>query len=291
MNEQVVARVDEVATRKFGLETAVMEANREMVTGVGLNEEGGIVVEMDVRKADWSRILGLPSGREVYWASVRQIQIREISVLGRSLEYKLTYGDGWHRESGEKKVYFGLQQHLKEIDLESRCSQTAMRAAVLLSVLAGLGVRSVGKLLAELFFCNVSKSAIDRWITDKAEEVPDAEGMCRILNERKTINEGHIDEIHRLGKRPKICTVVVRDEYGRILIAKEMEEKTADNVEKLLQDLKSWGIDFKRFYMDGCEEYKSVSLGINQTEQEPNMIDSFLPNCRVNAALASLVGA
>jgi hypothetical protein len=258
MNEQVVASGNEVATRTMGLETAVMEANREMVTGVGVNEAGGIVVEMDVRKADWSRRLGLPSGREVYWASVRQIQIREASVLGRSIEYKVTYGNGWYREDGGKKVYFGLQQYLKEIDLESRCTWTAMRAAVMLSVLAGIGVRCVGKLMDQLFMCQVSKSAIDRWVTKEAEELPDAEGFCKMLNEMKKVEEGNIDEIFRIGKRPKICTVVIRDEHGRILIAREMEEKTTDNIVKLLRDLKSWGIEFKRFYMDGCEEYKDA---------------------------------
>jgi hypothetical protein len=133
-----------------------------------------------------------------------------------------------------------------------------MRAAVMLCVLAGLGVRSAAKLLEEIFLCRVSKSAIDRWITEKAAEVPDAEGMCRILNEKKPISECHIDEIFRLGKRPKMCTVVLRDEYGRILVAREMEEKTKENVEKLLREVKSWGIDFKRFYMDGCEAYKEA---------------------------------
>ena len=258
MDEQSVAANTEVATGQLTMLTAAMEGNRDMVTGLRVNAQGGTVVEMDARKADWSKRIGLAPGKEVYWASVRKIQIREVSVLGRSIEYELTYGNPWYRREDGKRVSFGLQQHLQEINLESRCTQTAMRAAVMMCVLAGLGVRTVAKLLEEIFLCQVSKSAIDRWITEKAAEVPDAEGLCRILNEKMPICEGHIDEIFRLGKRPKACTVVVRDEYGRILIAREMEEKTAENVEKLLRELKSWGINFKRFYMDGCEVYKNA---------------------------------
>src|SRR5687767_683333 len=39
----------------------------------------GIVVEMDVRRAQWRRILGLPARTDIHWADVRTVDIKELS--------------------------------------------------------------------------------------------------------------------------------------------------------------------------------------------------------------------
>src|SRR5882762_1161835 len=125
------------------LETAVIKKNRDLITQVHHTTTEGIVVEMDIRKGNWQRMLGLPEGKNVYWADIRQITIRELSVMPWPITYRLTYGDGWYRGIGSKKVYFGIQKHLEEIDLERECSKTTIRAAVLLCVLGGIGFQCV----------------------------------------------------------------------------------------------------------------------------------------------------
>ena len=143
------------------LETAVIRKNRDLITQVHHTTTDGIVVEMDVRKGNWQRMLGLPEEKNVYWADVRQVNIRELSVLPCAITYRFTYGDGWYRGQGSNKVYFGIQKHLEEIDLERECSKTTIRAAVLLCILGGIGFHCVSWMMKLLFHCNISKSALE----------------------------------------------------------------------------------------------------------------------------------
>jgi hypothetical protein len=241
------------------LETAVIRKNRDLITRVHHTTTEGIVVDMDVRKGNWQRMLGLPKDKNVYWADIRQIYIRELSVMPWPITYRLTYGDGWYRGIGSKKVYFGIQKHLEEIDLERECSKTTIRAAVLLCVLGGIGFQCVSWMMKLLFHCEISKSALDRWVRTSSTALPDQRGMAQALNADKKITECHIDEIFGVGRRPKACTVVLKDEHGRIFAAREVEEKTRDKVVEFLREVKEWGLQIAHFYMDGCEEYRDAA--------------------------------
>ena len=241
------------------LETAVIKKNRDLITQVHHTTAEGIVVEMDIRKRNWQRMLGLSEGKNAYWADIRQINIRELSVMPWPITYRLTYGDGWYRGVGSKKVYFGIQKHLEEIDLERECSKTTIRAAVLLCVLGGIGLQCVSWMVKLLFHCDISKSALDRWVRTSAKDLPDQQGMAQALNADKRITECHIDEIFGVGRRPKACTLVLKDEHGRIFAAREVEEKTRDKVVEFLRAVKEWGLEIAHFYMDGCEEFRDAA--------------------------------
>jgi hypothetical protein len=132
-----------------------------------------------------------------------------------------------------------------------------LRAAVLLAVVACVGLRSVSWLLKELFHVEVSKSSLGRWIEEGASHLPDAEGMAKRLHADRAITEAHLDEIYPKGWG-KGCVVVVKDEHGRLVAAEEMAERTKVNVKAFLEKLKSWGLEFKTFYMDGYETYKTA---------------------------------
>jgi hypothetical protein len=241
------------------LETAVIRKNRDLITHVHHTTTEGIVVDMDVRKGNWQRMLGLPKDKNVYWADIRRLHIRELSVMPWPITYRLTYGDGWYRGNGSKKVYFGIQKHLEEIDLERECSKTTIRAAVLLCVLGGIGFQCVSWMMKLLFHCEISKSALDRWVRTSSTALPDQRGMAQALNADTKITECHIDEIFGVGRRPKACTVVLKDEHGRIFAAREVEEKTRDKVVEFLREVKEWGLQIAHFYMDGCEEYRDAA--------------------------------
>ena len=241
------------------LETAVLRENRDLVTHVHHQATEGIMVEMDARRADWPSKLGLPKDQNVYWTDIRQIDIRELSVLPWPVTYRLTHGDGWYRGADGRKVYFGIQKYLPEIDLERRCSKTTIRAAVLLCILGGIGFHCVSWMMKLLFHCDISKSALDRWVRTCANELPDSRGMAQALNADKKIKECHIDEYFGVGRRPKACTVVLKDEHGRIFAAREMEEKTTEKVAEFLREVKEWGLELAHFYMDGCEAYREAA--------------------------------
>jgi hypothetical protein len=241
------------------LKTEVIEAHEDLVTRASFDEEQQcIVVEMDVRRRGWRKLLRLPKGVKVFWADVRTVDIKELSALLWPVIYRLTYGDGWYQDKEEKRQYFALQPHLNGIDLSRQCTTLALRAGVLLAVMAGVGLRTVSWLMQELFHVEVSKSSLDRWIRECAAQLPDAAEMARILHRDKPITEGHFDEIFAKGQRPKRCTMVLRDEHGRIFAAKEVEVRDEAAVKAFLLEVKGWGLVLKVFYVDGYEAYRNA---------------------------------
>ena len=240
------------------LVTEVLREHQGWVTGVKFEVGRGLIVELDVRRHPWPRVLGLGRGVRVRWADVRTVDIRELSNTSWPLFYRLTYGDGWYRDKDGKRVHFPLQPHLPGIDLTRECTMVTVRAAILLAVVAGVGVRCVSWLMQLLFMVDVSKSAVDRWVRECGAQLPDGEGMAKILNRMEPITEGHFDEIFAVGQRPKRCTLVLRDEHGRIFAMEQVESRTTDIVVAFLTKMKGWGINQRTFYMDGCEEYRDA---------------------------------
>ncbi|MFH1130345.1 MAG: transposase [Pseudomonadota bacterium] len=240
------------------LETEVLHEHPNMVTETHYSTEQGIVVEMDVRQQSWSKIFGLARGKQVHWADVRTIDIRELSSMPWPIIYRLTYGDGWYLDGDGKRIYFPLQSYLKGIDLERQCTMPVIRAGVLLAVVAGVGLRCVCWLMKLLFQVDISKSSLDRWVTECAAWLPDARGMALTLHADNPITTAHFDEIFAKGQRPKQCTLVLRDEHGRIFAVQQVKERTEESVKKFLEEIKSWGLSLKAFYVDGCEAYRNA---------------------------------
>lgn len=241
------------------LATEVIDAHHDLVTrSYADKEKKRLIIEMDVRRAKWRKILGLHHRTQIHWADVRTVEIKELSSFGCPILYKLTYGDGWYRGKDGRRHYFPLQPHLGGIDLTRQCTTVALRAAVLLAVMAGIGLRSVCWLMRMLFHLEISKSSLDRWVKECAAQLPGAAEMATLLNADKPITEGHFDEIFAKGQRPKRCTLVLRDEHGRIFAAKEIETRDEATVTAFLKEVKGWGIDVKRFFVDGCEAYRKA---------------------------------
>lgn len=240
------------------LETEVIENHRNMVVGTSFEDGRGIFVDMDVRRNPWRRLLGLPKKAKIHWADVREVEIKELSSLLWPLHYRLTYGDGWYKEKDGKRHYFALQPHLHGIDLSRRCTTVALRAAVLLAVMGGVGLRTVCWLMQVLFHLEVTKSTLNRWVTQYAAQLPDAAEMARLMHSAQPIREAHFDEIFAKGQRPKKCTLVLRDEHGRIFAAREVEQRDTDTVVEFLEKVKGWNLDIGVFYVDGCDAYKKA---------------------------------
>ncbi len=240
------------------LKTEVIREHAELVTGTEFIERKGVIIDMDVRRAPWRKILGLPRGTQMRWADIRTVNIKELSAFFSPISYRLTYGDGWYVGKDGKRHYFPLQPHLRGIDLVRQCTTTTIRAAVLLAVMGGIGLRSVCWLMGMLFHVDISKSSLDRWVKECAAQLPDAAGMVHELLAIKPVTEGHLDEIFPKGQRPKKCTLVLRDEHGRILTAEEVEERDEATVIAFLAKVKSWGLDFRVFYVDGYDVYRKA---------------------------------
>lgn len=240
--------------------TEALVCNRDLTTGfggMGLDEQGRpcVFVEMDVRRRNWRKVLGLPRGTRVYWENVHQVEVQDLSCFLLPLRYLVTSGDGWFRDGHGERQRFGVDEHLAGLDLKRRMSTVALRAAVLLAVVGGVGLRCVAWLLGALFQLDVSKSALDRWVEEAAAHLPDEEQMVKLLLAQKPVTEAHFDEIFPRGRRKRKPVLVVRDEHGRILVTEEVEHREEDEVVRFLEKLKRWGLSFRAFYIDHCACY------------------------------------
>lgn len=240
------------------VETAVVSLHRELVTGTHFEHGKGTVIEMDVRRKDWRGLLNLPKDTTIGFADIRTVDIQELSTTPFAMCYRLTLGDGWYKRKGEERQYFGVGQYLTGIDLERQMTEVAVRAGVLLAVLGGVGLRCVCWLMYMLFHVDISKSALERYVKECAAQLPDAKGMALAMHKDKPITRAHMDEIFARGQRPKRCTVVLRDEHGRIFAIRELAGRTAEAVKEFLLDVKGWGIELVSFHVDGCEAYRDA---------------------------------
>jgi hypothetical protein len=239
--------------------TEALAGNHHLVTGSTIERLDGtdtLLIAMDVRRLPWRRLLGLPHGTRIYWDDVHTTDVQDLSALLWPIRYRLTVGDGWYRDAADQRHYFGVDLQLPGLDLKRGVTVVAMRAAVLLAVVGGVGLRSVCWLLQELFHLDVSKSALDRWIEEAASQLPDAEAMAKHLLRLQPVTEAHFDEIFPRGRKGPV--LVVRDEHGRILCAEEVEDRTFDRVVVFLEKLKAWGFAFKTFYIDHYEPYEQA---------------------------------
>lgn len=245
-------------TVEIEVDTEVLRLNEDIYYKASYDRDLGLILYLDVRKRDWMKLLELPKGSRVRFSRVHTVNIKELSSFLKPITYRLTIGEGYWIDPQGTRHNFGLNGYLPGIDLKRGVSIVTLRAAVMLAVLACVGVRSVSFLMRELFHVEVDKSSLDRWLTEAVNHLPDAEGMVRRLLADKPVTEAHLDEIFPKGRRKKICVVVIKDEHGRILATKEMAERSTDNVVAFLKELKSWGLNFERFYIDGCLAYKEA---------------------------------
>jgi hypothetical protein len=236
--------------------TEALAGNHALVSHsevVKVDDVDTLVIHMDARRLSWRKRLGLPKGTSVRWDNVHTVDVQDLSTLIWPIRYRITVGDGSYRDAKGERHYFGVDVHLPGVDLRRGVTQVALRAAVLLAVVGGVGLRQVCWLLHALFHLDVSKSTLDRWIEEAAAHLPDAEHMAKRLLADKPVAEAHFDEIFPRGRKGPV--LVVRDEHGRILHAHEVDSRDTDHVVPFLQKLRDWGFEFKTFYIDHCAAY------------------------------------
>ena len=244
-------------TVEIPVETEVLDLNEDLFKKAVLEKDKGVVIYLDARERDWFTSLGLPKGSRVRFVRPTTVDIKELSSFMCPITYRVTIAEAYWLDGKGNRHDFGLGEHLGGIDLKRGVTTVTLRAAVLLAVLACVGLRSVVWLMKELFHVELSKSALNRWIGEAAAHLPDAEGMAKRLMADKPVTEAHMDEIFPKGWK-KGCVMVVKDEHGRILATEEVEERTKVNVVAFLERLKSWGLSFRAFYVDGCKAYKEA---------------------------------
>lgn len=216
----------------------------------GAYEDGVLVITVDTRRQNVHQRLGLSTKTRLHWGAERQFDVQELSGLLWPIRYRVLTRDGYFLENGHR-VHFTTAA--SGLDARRGASLVLMRAAVLLVVVAGVGVRRACWLLEQLFHVTVSKSSVHRWIDEVASTLPDRDAMVKALDEKLPIREAHFDELFARGEAT--CVLVIKDEHGRIVATEEVDKRDQASVVPFLQRLKDLGLEIGAFYTDGCKAY------------------------------------
>lgn len=230
--------------------TEVIEKNASLQPN-GKVEDKRVIIEIDTRKRDYQKLFNLKRKVRIGWINETTFDVQELSGFHWPIVYRITTATGYYADAAGQRIYFTPE--LPGLCTKRKVSDVVLRLGVFLYVIVGLGSRKASWLMEVLFQVTVSKSSLDRWVDEVANSLPSSEEMVRLLHQQLPITEGHLDELFPLGTQA--CVLALKDEHGRIIVAKEVEKRDEEHVKPFLEDLKKLGLDFKAFYIDHWQAY------------------------------------
>lgn len=230
--------------------TEVIEANPDCEIS-GAYEKGVLMITIDTRHQNHHQRLGLGTKIPLHWGQEHGFEAQELSGLAWPIRYRVRTRDGYYLDPQGQRVHFTTWAN--GLDSRRGVSEATMRAAVLVVVIAGVGYRRAAWLLKHLFQVETSKSALQRWVEEVAQQLPSAEEMIRRLNEQQPITEAHFDEIFPRGTDQ--CVLVLKDEHGRLVATQAVDKRDEESVKPFLQRMKALGLGLQAFSIDGCQAY------------------------------------
>jgi len=219
--------------------TEVIERNPDCKIS-GAYENGVVMITIDTRHQNHHKRLGLGRKKKLHWSQEHCFEVQELSGLAWPIRYRVLGLEGYYVDREGIRVHFTTRAN--GIDSHRRVSEVLMRAAVLLVVIAGVGYRRASWLLEHLFQVEVSKSSLQRWVEEIADQLPSG------------------DEIFPKGRNQ--CVLVLKDEHGRIVATQEVDKKDEESFKPFLQRMKDLGLNLESFYIDGCRAYFNAIRGV-----------------------------
>jgi transposase len=230
--------------------TEVIESNPDCQLS-GQFEDGVVRIVVDTREENVHQRLGLPRTTRLFWSKENSYEVQELSAMLWPIRYRVLVREGYYMDKDGKRVNFTTQA--KGLDARRGVSEVLLRAAVMLVVIAGVGVRKAAWLLGQLFHVELSKSSLQRWIEQVADTLPSANEMVKRLDGKKPITEMHLDEYRPSGSGRWV--LVFKDEHGRLVGMEEVSDRTEETVKPFLERFRALGLGLGSFYTDGCKAY------------------------------------
>lgn len=229
--------------------SAVVEDNQDVFTRSYIEEENTII-EFDMRKCDYQKEEGISS--EIHWPEkTYNVDVHEFSTFHNPIVYRFISAQGWYYDDQRNRVWFTPK--ISEISAQQHVTKNVIRLACFLAVICGVTLRNISTIFTVLFQIPVSKSAVKRWIDEIGSSLPSEEEILKQLVELKKPGQCHIDGYYPMGTGN--CVMVIKDEFGRILITHEVESEKGDDARKFLQKLKDAGIIIVSAFSDYSESY------------------------------------
>lgn len=229
--------------------SAVVEASQDVFTRSYIEEENTII-EFDMRKRDYQKEEGISS--EIHWPEkTYNADVHEFSTFHNPIVYRFISAQGWYYDDQRNRVWFTPK--ISEISAQQHVTKNVIRLACFLAVICGVTLRNISTIFTVLFQIPVSKSAVKRWVDEIGSSLPSEEEILKQLVELKNPGQCHIDGYYPMGTGN--CVMVIKDEFGRILITHEVESENGDDARKFLQKLKDAGIIIVSAFSDYSESY------------------------------------
>ena len=242
--------------------TEVIEKNADLQP-TGKFEENRLLVELDLRQRDYHKLFQLKRHVTIHWYNERTFEVQELSAFAWPLVYRVTTADGYYLSAPGQRVNF--TPPIQGLCPKRKVSDVALRLGVFLCIIAGLGTRKASWLMRVLFQLTVSKSALNRWVEEVADNLPSEDEMVKLLHQQKPITEGHFDELFPRGT--DACVLVLKDEHGRLRAAEEVARRDEEHVKPFLARFQRLGLKFTSFYIDHCQAYfNAISAVYPQAE-------------------------
>lgn len=218
-------------------------------------ENKATIIEFDTRKRNYKKVLNIRSN--ITWdKEVYTIDIRELSTYLNQVIYRFVTCKGNYRDANNNRVFFTPE--IKEVSTSQHVSKNILWLSCYLAVVCGVSLRNIAHLFTHLFLVPVTKSSIERWISQIGDSLPSEEDILKklIAVKGKSVSECNIDGYYPLGTTA--CVMVVKDEHDRILITHEAESENKEDAIAFLKKLKEAGIIITKAYSDYSKSYISA---------------------------------
>jgi hypothetical protein len=213
-------------------------------------ENGTTIIQFDLRKLDFQRVLGTTS--TICWRQAPySVEVHELSTFHNPIKYRFIVAQGSYLNAQHQRVYF--TPDIKGVSTSQHMSHSVIRLACYLAVVCGVSLRHIALLFAALFLIPITKSSIKRWIDDIGSNLPTPEEMLRQLLAIAPATECHLDGYYPLGTDH--CVMVVKDEHDRILMTHEAASENGDDARQFLQRLKDRGLKVTAAFSDYSQSF------------------------------------
>lgn len=230
-------------------DSAVVKANEDVFSGSYI-ENNNTIIEFDMRKRDYQKQFGATS--EIYWSeNSYQVDVHEFSTFHNPVIYRFVLAQGYYFDDRNSRIYFTPE--IAEVSTHQHMSRNIIRLSCFLAVICGVSLRNIAVIFSVLFCIPVTKSTIKRWIDEIGKNLPSEEDILKNLTERREPTQCHIDGYYPLGTNR--CVMVVKDEFGRILITCEADTENGDKAEKFLKKVRDSGMEITSAFSDYSKSF------------------------------------
>ena len=178
--------------------------------------------------------------------------VQGLGIHGRAVRYVVTSPRVSYVNDAGKPVTFVVS--LPGIRSDLCVTDEVVEKALYFNVDRNLSLSVTAGMLNDLYQVQTSDSALERWKTAEAEQLPSVGQLIQRLNEQKKITVLHLDEYKATGTDS--WELAIRDEHGRLLFSVRLKQRNTRHIQAILRWLRMLGLDIRTVYVDMWAAYE-----------------------------------